>query len=170
MATDYDKVYRDSRHALGAPTKEFVSFFESYQRDHATVLDVGCGQGRDALFIARLGHSVTGIDQSPSGIRDLLKDASIEGLEIEAEVADIRDYLPYRSYDIVLIDRTLHMLKPEERLSVLRKLLACTSECAAVLIADERSNISSFESVFTESESDWMPILKRRGYLFFQRN
>jgi 2-polyprenyl-3-methyl-5-hydroxy-6-metoxy-1,4-benzoquinol methylase len=26
------------------------------------VLDLGCGQGRDALFIARKGHSVFGVD------------------------------------------------------------------------------------------------------------
>ncbi len=169
MATDYDKVYKQNRHALGEPAKEFVSFFETYQKAHAWVLDVGCGQGRDALFIARLGHRVTGIDQSPSGIRDMLKDAADECLGIEADIADIRDYLPPRAYDIVVIDRTLHMLKPDERLSVLQKLLTHTNEDGAVLIADQHSNIPAFESIFDQSEWNWLSILKQRGYLFMQR-
>jgi len=57
MAFDYEKYYRENRHGLGEPTKEFVAFFDDFDRDGASVLDVGCGQGRDALFIARKGLS-----------------------------------------------------------------------------------------------------------------
>ena len=66
-------------------------FFKNYEQETVSVLDVGCGQGRDALFIARLGHVVTAIDLSPSGISDLQRDAAAEGLAIFAEVADNRE-------------------------------------------------------------------------------
>lgn len=89
MATDYEKFYRENRHGLGEPTKEFVDFFKEYDQASANVLDIGCGQGRDALFIARLGHIVTAIDLSPTGICDLQKEAELEGLAIVAEVCDI---------------------------------------------------------------------------------
>jgi cyclopropane fatty-acyl-phospholipid synthase-like methyltransferase len=52
-------------------------------------LDVGCGQGRDALFIAIKGHRVVGMDISANGIRDLKDVASRENLPIEGIVADI---------------------------------------------------------------------------------
>ena len=170
MATDYEMVFKKNRHALGDPSKEFVKFFDSYDRNHASILDLGCGQGRDALFIARLGHRVIGIDHSPSGIRDLLEDAENEGLVIEAQVADIRSYSPDCAYDIVIIDRTLHMLDPEDQLSVLQTMLDAVCADGFMLIADESSNIPAFEKVFDASKPVWTPIFKRRGYLFVQRN
>jgi len=169
VTTDYEGIYRDQRHALGQPSKEFVRFFENYQEHSALVLDVGCGQGRDALFAARLGHRVTAIDQSISGIRDVLKDAKEEGLKIDAAVADIRSYQPEHRYDIVIIDRTLHMLDPAERLSVLQTMSGAISAGGFLLIADEASNIPAFQRVLDESKSAWTPVLKRRGYLFVQR-
>ncbi len=169
MATDYEKFYQGSRHALGDPTKEFVAFFETFDTTNAQVLDIGCGQGRDALHIARLGHRVTGIDISATGIAQLLEDASNECLNVEAFVSDLRSFEPAKRYDVIVIDRTLHMLGDPERAPALRRLLPCTEPHSSVLIADERSNIASFERVFAESEFAWSPILKKRGYLFVRR-
>ncbi len=92
MPTDYEKVYQEQRHALGKPTKAFVEFFDQYQKQTADVLDLGCGQGRDALFIARHGHHVVGVDISQTGISQLLEDARSEDLNIEGVVADLRQY------------------------------------------------------------------------------
>ncbi len=169
MATDYEKIYRASKHALGPPTKEFVEFFETFGKPNAWILDIGCGQGRDALHIARLGHRVTGVDSAATGIRQLLEDASTEDLDIEGAVADIRSYAPVRKYDVVVIDRTRHMLKTCERSGALCRLLDATAAQGAVLIADEKSNIAGFRTTFNQSPHDWSPILDERGYLFARR-
>lgn len=50
------------------------------------VLDVGCGQGSQAIRLARAGHLVTGLDAS-----DRMLDACKESLEAEPE--DVRDRL-----------------------------------------------------------------------------
>ncbi|WP_342077412.1 methyltransferase domain-containing protein [Yoonia sp. SS1-5] len=68
MAYDYDKLYAQERDALGQPTAIFVDFFDKIDRKQMRVLDVGCGQGRDAIFIARKGHQVVGVDISANGI------------------------------------------------------------------------------------------------------
>ena len=73
MATDYDKLYQKTNRLLGAPGQAFVDFFETFEKERALVLDIGCGQGRDALFIARLGHRVTAVDLSPAGVDDLMR-------------------------------------------------------------------------------------------------
>ncbi len=59
---NYEKEYQNSRNVCGEPFPEIVEFFENYDDECATVLDSGCAQGRDALFIARKGHSVLGVD------------------------------------------------------------------------------------------------------------
>lgn len=109
-------------------------------------MDVGCGQGRDALFIARLGHKVVAVDRSPSGIRDVQQDADSEGLAIAAQVVDIRRYKSKHRFDVILIDRTLHMLATDDRVAVLDSLLKLSRRGAHVLIADERSHMIRFSA------------------------
>ncbi len=169
MPTDYEKVYCGAKQALGKPTKEFVKFFDTLRRPRLRVLDVGCGQGRDALFIARLGHSVVGIDQSPTGIRDLLADAEAENLDVQGFVSDIRCFEPAGMYDVLLIDRTLHMLDASERPVVLARYLDWVGVGGYVLIADERANIPTFEAVLEADHRDWHLLLRSRGYLFVLR-
>lgn len=134
------------------------------------ILDVGCGQGRDALFIARLGHQVTAIDQSPSGIRDLAADAAAEGLAINVIAADIREYSWGGEFDVIVVDRTLHMLTLKEATKVLRSLLKATRKRSHILIADERSDIPTFSSVFDDSRWNWSTTLAHKGFLFMARD
>lgn len=166
MPTDYEKIYRAEKRALGEPTREFVRFFETVSEPRLRVLDLGCGQGRDALFIARLGHSVVGIDASPAGIRDLLADAEAEDLDVRGFVGDIRFFQPEGRYDVLLVDRTLHMLDATERSAVLARYLDCVEAGGYVLIADQRTNIPALEAVLEADSRDWRPLLQRRGYLF----
>ncbi|RED16038.1 class I SAM-dependent methyltransferase [Parasphingopyxis lamellibrachiae] len=168
MPTDYEQLYRESRKALGEPTRAFEDFFDHYPKPRALVLDIGCGQGRDALFIARLGHHVTGIDQSPSGIADMLGDAAAENLDIEGEVADVRVYRPAGTYDVIVIDRTLHMLRAEDRIAVLQTLLRHIGDNGCILIADENRNMPAFKIVFEADERGWAVIVEKSGTLFLQ--
>lgn len=169
MAYDYDKLYGETRDALGQPTSIFVDFFDQFNQKYARVLDVGCGQGRDAVFIAKLGHSVVGVDISPNGIRDLKTLATKDNLAIEGIVADISSYTPIGEFDVILVDRTLHMLPKIKQIKVLEVLLNHVSENGWLLIADEASNIEDFEVVISNHAIDWKTQLSKRGNLFLRR-
>ena len=170
MAYDYDKLYASQPQALGEPTQVFVDFFDRKKMETFRVLDVGCGQGRDALFIARQGHRVVGVDLSPNGIRDLQKAANQKSLAIEGVVADISTYKPVGEFDVVLFDRTLHMLREKARLDALHRLIGVVRPGGWVLIADEPSNITGFKAVFEVSGQVWSAELEKGGYLFLQRS
>ena len=103
MTFDYDKLYGEVPDALGAPTPIFVSFFADLTRTGLRVLDVGCGQGRDALFIAQLGHSVVGVDVSPNGIQAMVEAAHRANLSVTGVVADIEAYLEGREMPPLVI-------------------------------------------------------------------
>ena len=170
MAYDYDKLYGETRDALGQPTPIFVEFFEHLDQQDAHVLDVGCGQGRDAIFIARKGHRVVGVDISTNGIQDLENTAKKENLPIEGVVADIVTYVPTGVFDVILIDRTLHMLGRPTRIAVLKTLLDHVAANGWLLIADEASNIGDFEAACAAHMANWTTIHCQRGYLFLRRS
>ena len=170
MAYDYDKLYGETPQALGQPTPIIVEFFDRLALQHARVLDVGCGQGRDALFIATRGHTVVGVDISPNGIRDLVATAARDNLSVQGVVADIVDYQPDGLFDVVLVDRTLHMLPRAQRIDVLEVLLDHVDLAGWLLIADERSNIPEFANVVEKHRAEWSTELRRGGYLFIRRN
>lgn len=128
------------------------------------MLDIGCGQGRDALPLARRGFHVTAVDLAPSGIRDLTAAARAENLPITGVVADIRDYAPDGLFDIVLIDRTLHMLPPDDQTRVLDHC----ADPATLLICDERANFPRFLTVLQARPESWTVTRNQRGQLFAQ--
>lgn len=169
MTYDYDKLFGETRDALGEPTSIFVDFFDQLEQKDVRVLDVGCGQGRDAIFIARKGHRVVGVDVSKNGIRDLKDVAARENLSIDGVVADVTSYEPDGSFDVILIDRTLHMLTRQARLCVLKTMLDHVSKQGWLLIADEVSNIEDFKVVISEHPFDWKTELSQRGNLFLRR-
>jgi cyclopropane fatty-acyl-phospholipid synthase-like methyltransferase len=47
---------------------QFAAFIASEYTSHPLVVDVGCGNGRDTLFFAQLGHDTLGIDGSKTAI------------------------------------------------------------------------------------------------------
>lgn len=165
MSFDYDQLYRETPQALGAPTQVFVDYFEDIPPPKR-VLDIGCGQGRDALFIAALGHSVVGVDLSPAGIDAMVADAAKQGLDVTGFAKDIRTFEPDGLFDILLIDRTLHMLEIDDQVAVLARLLDHVAPQGDVLIADERSNMAGFRKVFAASARSWDTLRDKGGYLF----
>lgn len=81
----YDELYRGSSEVF---TRQPNAFLASVVRDRkpGRALDVGMGQGRNALFLASLGWEVTGFDSAGEGIRQAKKEAARLGLRINAEV------------------------------------------------------------------------------------
>ncbi|MEW2914769.1 class I SAM-dependent methyltransferase [Leisingera sp. JC11] len=169
MAYDYDSLYRETPDALGAPSPAFTAFFQRLTAQGLDILDAGCGQGRDALFIARLGHRVTGLDISRHGIRDMLAAAQREDLDVTGIAADLTAWAPDKDFDILLFDRTLHMLAAPQRRALLARCLPHVRPGGWVLIADEPRNLEDFRQIFAARKAAWRTDKDSRGLLFMQR-
>ena len=102
----YDIHYKTQDY-FGEPYPELVSFFSDYE-PKCSVLDLGCGQGRDSIALARLGYQVIGVDISKVGIAQMMSIAEKENLNITGIVANMYDYQIDDSIDIVLLDSMLH--------------------------------------------------------------
>nr|WP_246416203.1 class I SAM-dependent methyltransferase [Nocardioides luti] len=71
----------------------FFEFVEARDDTPATVIDIGCGDGRDACAFAAAGRTVLGLDQSPVGIEHATARAAQLGLadRVRFEVCDVAD-------------------------------------------------------------------------------
>jgi SAM-dependent methyltransferase len=76
------------------------------------VLDVACGRGRHALFLAAAGFRVTAVDRDADAIHDLRAVARERGLDVEAEVLDLETTPPpdlgHARYDAIVVVNYLH--------------------------------------------------------------
>lgn len=62
------------------------------QRKPGRALDVGMGQGRNAIFLAQQGWDVTGFDPADEGVRQAKADAERLGLRIHAEITTFEKF------------------------------------------------------------------------------
>ena len=67
-------------------------------------LDVAMGNGRNAVYLARIGFEVEGIDISPEAVSSALERARKSGVNLRARVADLEsDYhIEKGAYDIII--------------------------------------------------------------------
>ena len=69
-------------------------------------LDVACGEGRNAVWLASHGWRTTGVDFSVEGLAKARRVAAERGVVVEWIEADVTSWLPRSSsYDLVLLRR-----------------------------------------------------------------
>lgn len=66
-------------------------------------LDLGTGEGRNAIWLAGQGWQVTAVDFSAAGLAKAARLADKQGVAVEWVAADLRQYQPAETYDLVLI-------------------------------------------------------------------
>ena len=159
----YDLEYRQ-QDLFGKPYNELVDFFAKYPKK-GRVLDLGCGQGRDSLILAKLGYDVTGVDSSKVGINQMLQKAKKLNLKVTGIVADIFTFNPERKYDIILMDSVLHFYKKdkEKETKFLLRILSYVKRYGIVCIFIHRSKPReiNLKNIFEGSNTQWNMIVEK---------
>jgi len=65
-------------------------------------LDLACGEGRNAIFLAQKGFQVTAVDISPRGVEKGASRAAELGVDVDFVQADLQDYRLEESYDLIV--------------------------------------------------------------------
>jgi SAM-dependent methyltransferase len=104
-------------------------------------LDLACGEGRNAVWLAERGWRVTGVDFSEVGLEKARALANARGVQAEWVVADLLRYTPEpRAYDLVLVFY-LQVPAAERRGIVLAAADAVAPGGLFLLVAHDRSNL-----------------------------
>ncbi|MGB4916931.1 MAG: class I SAM-dependent methyltransferase [Propionicimonas sp.] len=121
------------------PSQFVAQPLQKVRRGHA--LDLGCGEGRHAIWLASKGWRVTAVDQSMVAISRLQGRAAVLGLEVEALVADATSYSPSpHAYDLALL---AYLQLPVEGLKLVLGAAARALRVGGrlLLVAHDQSNI-----------------------------
>jgi len=106
--------YYQTKDLFGKPYPELITFFTNLPK-RGKLLDLGCGQGRDTIPLARLGYKVTGIDHSKVGVEQMISKARDENLFVEGLIENIYDYDNFSGFDFILLDNMFHFNKKDKR-------------------------------------------------------
>ncbi|MEM8890813.1 MAG: class I SAM-dependent methyltransferase [Bacteroidota bacterium] len=112
MSNSYDSYYQQ-KDLFGMPYPELLAFFSQFE-GKGKILDLGCGQGRDSIPLARMGFEVFAVDSSKVGIDQIKEVVKEEGLKLRAEVADIYAFGEIDFFDFLLLDSMFHFTKKDK--------------------------------------------------------
>jgi len=79
------------------------------------LLDIGCGEGRNAVFFARNGYQVHAFDISEKGVEKTKRSAERAGVRVEVFRGDLNQFRLREPFDILFSTGTLHSLHPAVR-------------------------------------------------------
>lgn len=86
-------------------------------------LDIGAGEGRNSIFLAKNGFKVEAIDKNKEVVKKLKKAAKKFHLKILAKVADVRKFnFPSKKYSLVVAITVLDFLKKSEGEKIVQKI------------------------------------------------
>ncbi len=100
---------------IGGPQPEIVRLAEAGAIE-GVVLDVGCGTGENALYLAERGYDVWGIDFIPKAIERARAKAVQQGLGVHFQVGDaLKLDVLGRTFDTVIDSGLFQTFSDEER-------------------------------------------------------
>lgn len=101
-AETWDERYANGKYSSAKPHKLLIELAETMKAGNA--LDLACGTGRHAIFLAEKGWRVTAVDNSSVGIEIAEQRAKEKGLAIDFRVADLEKgefQIEENAYDLI---------------------------------------------------------------------
>ena len=92
------------------------------------LLDIGCGEGRNAVFFARNGYEVHAFDIFGKGLEKTKLLAKKAGVAIHIFQKDLNEFRLSQPFDILFSTGVLHSSNPSIRLDLFRNFKAFTNE------------------------------------------
>ncbi len=128
-ATEYEKRYQGDKYYWGIKPNRLC--YEILQRMPPVrplrVLDIGCGEGKDAVFLARNGYSVSAFDIADAGLEKARCLAALHGVNADFFRADLLDFHPDGMYDVIFSSGVFQYLPPQKRSELIAHLKAHTA-------------------------------------------
>lgn len=124
----WDKFYADKERPVpffkNIPDESLISYFDSELLKQGKALDIGCGKGRNSVYLAKRDFEVDGVDFSKTSIEMAKQIAKEQALKVNFLCQSIFDFEGKpESYDFIYDSGCLHHIKPHRRNQYLETIL-----------------------------------------------
>ena len=121
------------------PNRAFAA--EVHDLEPGRALDVACGEGRNAVWLAERGWQVTAVDFSEVALEKAARLAAGRGVEVEWVLADVLEYeVERRAFDLVAV-LYLQLPRPELDEALRRAADAVAPSGTLVVIGHDTTNL-----------------------------
>ena len=155
----YDDKYKETKDYFG---KEPVGILKEHYKKidkSKLVLDIGTGQGRNALFLAKKGYEVDAIDESKVSIEIVSALAKKENVSINTYQGGFETFgEDGKMYSGVLLIGLLPLISPDSILTLQKKLNLWTEKRSLIFVTAFSTEDPSY--IKTQESEDWIIIGK----------
>lgn len=134
---DWDEIYRkgETPWDSGKPCSELVRILEDEFVSPSQALDLGCGTGTNAIYLAQMGFNVTGVDVSQVAVEKAREKADAAGVSVHFMLASLpKAFLPGKVFDFVFDRGCFHAISKEQRPGYIEMLKGLTREGSIYLM------------------------------------
>lgn len=119
----WEKAFKNDKTFLfGSSPNKTITEFENLFDKNSMILDVGCGDGKNAVYLARQGfENIDAFDLSEAAIEKLKRISEKEKLKINAQVKSLQEFNFEKQYDLVLSFGVYHFVPEQEWKSFILK-------------------------------------------------
>lgn len=127
--------------------KKFIS-----ELPKGNVLDIGSGAGKNSIYLAKEGFSITAIDSNKKAL-DILDDIiKEEKLNIVTQQIDLRNF-KFKTYSVVLALNALPFLKYSERNDIIQKIKDSVNPNGIIFISAFTIKDDSYKKLSAKKEA-----------------
>ncbi len=142
-AAQWDERYGQGRVWSVEPNRFFADLVESLPEQSGRAIDLACGEGRNAVWLASLGWEVTAVDFSQVGVETGRREAEAAGVAVDWVVGDLRETdLLDQQWDLVC-HVYLHWPAAQREPFLLRCADAVAPGGHLIVVGHDRDNIEN---------------------------
>ncbi len=157
----FENRYKSKDHYWGTEPNLLTKRISDYAGP-GKVLDIGAGDGKDAIFLAEKGFSVTCIDYSETAMKKLRSIAKQFKLKIKCLAEDAREFKYTTAFDVVISFSTLQFMGRNDIIKVVSDMKSHTKPHGINVISafTERNPYKGFPYLLKKHElkdfyKDW---------------
>lgn len=150
---EHAEKYAAGGYFWGVMPNKYVARIGDYLSPPGSILDLGAGEGRNSIFLAKQGFSITAIDINETGLSKIQRASDNDNLDIRSELADISTYATVGEYDAIIANAALHFIEAGDISRIINNIQGHTKKGGV--------------NLFTLFSTDDPGVLETPDYYFF---
>ncbi len=118
----WDQQFKTAKYVYGEQPNAFIKDYVHYLKDTQNVAAYAEGEGRNAVFLASKGHTVTAFDYAQSGLKKTEQLAKKHNVNVHTKLANLlQDELPVEMFDAAIM--VFGHFPAEQQLEVFKRII-----------------------------------------------